>query len=172
MHTHFPYQANGWADDVQIWCVARDPLVKSFTQVRDGMHLHVRTCTALFHILRTVWMIVLKFGVWPGTHSMSLTQVRCGTHLHVHTCTPLSHDGTFVVARSSPIKAPYWYVTVLFAYMCTLSGQSCQQIGPTMSSSLSLPPLGLFRLSVLFRYVVGIYGRTRLLAACHRLQGR
>ena len=31
----------------QILRVARDPLDKSFTQVRGGVHLHVRTCTPL-----------------------------------------------------------------------------------------------------------------------------
>ena len=40
----FLYLANGWADYIQIWCVARDPLDNSFTQVRDGMqargHMH------------------------------------------------------------------------------------------------------------------------------------
>ena len=108
VHTPFPYLANGWADCGHFF-VARDPINKSFTQVRDGMHLHVRTCSPLFHISRTVWRIVLKFVVWLGAHSTSLTQVRCGAHLHVHTCTPLLHDGAFAVARSSPIKAPYRY---------------------------------------------------------------
>ena len=69
--------------------------------------MHLRTCTPLFHISRTAWRIVFKFGVWLGTHSVSLAQVRCGTHLHVRTCTTLSHDGAFAVARSSAIKALY-----------------------------------------------------------------
>ena len=38
-----------------------------------------------------------------------------GANLHVRTCTPLSHDGAFAVARSSPIKAPYWYFSRLFS---------------------------------------------------------
>ena len=33
VHTRFPDLANGWADCVQIWCVARDPLDKCFTHV-------------------------------------------------------------------------------------------------------------------------------------------
>ena len=86
--------------------MARDPLDKSFTQVSDGVHLHVRTWTLIFNISQTAWRIVFKFGVWLGTHSVSLTQVRYGTHLHVRTCIPLSHDGAFAVARSSPIKKP------------------------------------------------------------------
>ena len=43
-HIPFPYLANGWADWVQILCVAMDPLDKSFTQVRwdifARLHLH------------------------------------------------------------------------------------------------------------------------------------
>ena len=53
VHTPFPYLANDWADYVQIWYVARGPLDKRFTQGRDGMHLHLRTCTPLFHTSRT-----------------------------------------------------------------------------------------------------------------------
>ena len=45
MHTPLPYLANGWADCVQTWCVASDPLDERLTQVRCGVHLHVRTCT-------------------------------------------------------------------------------------------------------------------------------
>ena len=52
-----------------------------------GVYLHLRTRTSLFHILQTAERIMFKFGVWLGTHSMSLTHVRCGTHLHVRTCT-------------------------------------------------------------------------------------
>ena len=45
VHTSLPYLANGWADCVQTWCVASDPLDERLTQVRCGVHLHVRTCT-------------------------------------------------------------------------------------------------------------------------------
>ena len=45
VHTPLPYLANGWADCVQTWCVANDPLDERLTQVRCGVHLHVRTCT-------------------------------------------------------------------------------------------------------------------------------
>ena len=93
-HAHvnapFCYLANSWTDCVHILYVAspRDPLDKSFAQVRGGVHLYVRTCTPLFHISRKAWRIVLKFGARLGTHSMSLAQVRYGAHLHVSTCKP------------------------------------------------------------------------------------
>ena len=45
LHTPLPYHANGWADCVQTWYVANDPLDERLTQVRCGVHLHVRTCT-------------------------------------------------------------------------------------------------------------------------------
>ena len=45
VRTPLPYLANGWADCVQTWCVANDPLDERLTQVRCGVHLHVRTCT-------------------------------------------------------------------------------------------------------------------------------
>ena len=45
VHTPLPYLANGWADCVQTWCVANVPLDERLTQVRCGVHLHVRTCT-------------------------------------------------------------------------------------------------------------------------------
>ena len=49
VHTPFADLANGWADCVQIWFVARDPLDKGFAQVRGDVHLHVRTCRCLSH---------------------------------------------------------------------------------------------------------------------------
>ena len=80
----------------------------SVTQVRDGMHLHVRTCTPLFHISRTVRRIVLKFGMWLGTRLVSHeSNVGPICTCVVRTCTPLPHVGAFEVARSSLIKAPY-----------------------------------------------------------------
>ena len=45
VHTPLPHLANGWADCVQTWFVANDPLDERLTQVRCGVHLHVRTCT-------------------------------------------------------------------------------------------------------------------------------
>ena len=49
VHTRFSYLANGWANCVQTWCVASDPLDERLTQVRCGVHLHVRTCTPPSH---------------------------------------------------------------------------------------------------------------------------
>ena len=68
VHTPFPYLANGWVDCVQILCMARDPFDKTFTQVRGGLHLHVRMCTPLFHTSQMAGRIAFKFGVWLGTH--------------------------------------------------------------------------------------------------------
>ena len=43
-HIPFPDLANGLAVYcIQIWCVARDPLDRSFTQVRGEVQLHVHT---------------------------------------------------------------------------------------------------------------------------------
>ena len=44
---------DGWPDCVQIWCVFINQLAITFAQVRGGVHLHVRTCTPLFHTLQT-----------------------------------------------------------------------------------------------------------------------
>ena len=66
VNTTVSYLANGWADWVQIWCVARDPLDKITTHVRGEVQLHVRTCTPLFRFSQTVGRIVFKFGVWRG----------------------------------------------------------------------------------------------------------
>ena len=49
VHTRLPHLANGWADCVRTWCAASDPLDERLTQVRCGVHLHVRTCTPLSH---------------------------------------------------------------------------------------------------------------------------
>ena len=68
VNTPFRYLAKSLADCVKILYVARDPLDKSFAEVRGGVHLHLRTCTPLFHILQTTGRIVFKFGVWLGTH--------------------------------------------------------------------------------------------------------
>ena len=45
MGTPLPCLSNGWADCVPSFVCGRDPLDKSFTQVRGEVHLHVRTCT-------------------------------------------------------------------------------------------------------------------------------
>ena len=69
VHTPFPDLANGWADCVQIWFVARDPIDKSFTPVRVGVHLKVRTCIPVFHSSQTAERIAFELGVWLlGTH--------------------------------------------------------------------------------------------------------
>ena len=68
-----------------------------FLYVRDGMHLHMRTCTPLFHISRTAWSIVLKIVVWLGTHSVSLTEPDVGP---VCTCVRAHPFRTMVPSRS------------------------------------------------------------------------
>ena len=114
MHTPFPYLANGWADCVKVLCVARDPLDKRFIQVRDVMHLHVRTCRHFYISRKRLGGLCLNLmcGYWLGTHSVSLFQMwgqSARARAHVHT---LPHNGAFAVARSTPIKAPYWlYMT-------------------------------------------------------------
>ena len=45
-----------------------DQVAITFAQVRGGVHLHVRTCTPLFHILETAGRIAFKFCVWLGAH--------------------------------------------------------------------------------------------------------
>ena len=45
-------------------------LAITFAQVKGGVHLHVRTCTSLFHILQTAGRIAFKFFVWIGTHQI------------------------------------------------------------------------------------------------------
>ena len=119
MHTRFPDLANGWADCVQIWCVARDPLDKCFTHVWGGVHLHVRlgwSASARAHVhtplpyLANGWAdCVQTWCVANDPLDERLTQVRCRVHLHVRTCTPPSNDGASSPARPSPIKASYWY---------------------------------------------------------------
>ena len=57
-----------WPDCVQIWCVLKDQLAITSTQVGGGVNLHVRTCTPVFHIWQTAGRIAFKFCVWQGTH--------------------------------------------------------------------------------------------------------
>ena len=59
---------DGWPDCVQIWCVLKDQLPITFTQVGGEVHLYVRSCTPLFHILQTTGRIAFKFCVWLGIH--------------------------------------------------------------------------------------------------------
>ena len=68
VHTPFLYLGNGWDDCVQTLCVAWDQLDMCLTQVRDGVHMHVRTCIPRFYISGTAVQIVLKLGVQVGTH--------------------------------------------------------------------------------------------------------
>ena len=49
-------------------CVFRDQLAHAFAQVRGEVHLHVRTCTPLFHISQTAGRIAFKFCVWLVIH--------------------------------------------------------------------------------------------------------
>ena len=65
----FPYLGNSWTDCAEIWYVVRDPLAKRFTEVDDGIQLHVRACAPLFLILGTAGRIALKFCVWFGNNS-------------------------------------------------------------------------------------------------------
>ena len=66
MHLHvrtpFLYLENDWTDCAEIWDVLRDQ-TRQFTQITDGVHLHVRTCVPLFRISRTAGRIALKFGM-------------------------------------------------------------------------------------------------------------
>ena len=65
--THpFSYFGNGWTDFDEIWCVIRDRLVKRFTHVMDGVHLHKHARIPLFRISGTAERIVLKFGMRLG----------------------------------------------------------------------------------------------------------
>ena len=83
-----PYKRLGGLLKSGVWLLARDPLGKSFTQVRDGMHLHVRTCTTLFHISRTVWRFGLKFSVLarnPFDQSYTSQMWVAPARAHVHT---------------------------------------------------------------------------------------
>ena len=61
--THMVMFAGFACFSIQIWCVLRDQLAITFTQVRGGVNLHVRTCAPLFHILQTAGRIAFKFCV-------------------------------------------------------------------------------------------------------------
>ena len=64
----------------------------SFTQVRIGVHLHVRTYP-FSHIFQTAGRIVLKFVVrLRDPLDKSFTQIREDVQLQVRTCTPLFHS--------------------------------------------------------------------------------
>ena len=57
------YLVNGWTDCAEILYVVRDPLAKRFTEIDDGVQLHVHMCAHLFRISGTAGRIVLKLGV-------------------------------------------------------------------------------------------------------------
>ena len=46
----FPYLENSWTNCAEIRYVVGNPLARRFTEVEDGVQLHVCTCTPLFHI--------------------------------------------------------------------------------------------------------------------------
>ena len=47
----------------------RDQLSITFTQIRDGVHPNVRTCTPLYHVSQTAGGLRSKFGLWLGIYS-------------------------------------------------------------------------------------------------------
>ena len=96
MHTRFPYFANGWADCVQIWCVAGDPLDRCFRHVWGGVHLRVRTCTPLFQISQTAGRIAFKFCVWLGAQYIRALHKSgwvASARAHVHSRFPYFANG-------------------------------------------------------------------------------
>ena len=69
MLTSVLYLGNGWRDNAEIWRVVRDPLDMSFTLLRGGVHLHVRTCAPPpFRISGTAGRIALKLGMLLDTN--------------------------------------------------------------------------------------------------------
>ena len=81
------------ADNDQIWCVFRDQAAMHITQVRGGMHLHVRACARAdvppFPYLGNgwtncaeIWLVVRAPLAW------SFTKVNGGVQVHVRTCAP------------------------------------------------------------------------------------
>ena len=56
----------------------RDQPSITFTQIRGGVHLNVRTCTHLYHVSQTAGWIAFKVGLWLGIYSTCLTQIRRG----------------------------------------------------------------------------------------------
>ena len=77
----FPYLGNGWTDCAKIWHVARDQLARLFTEVDDGVQLHVRTCATLFRISGTAGRIALKFGVWLWDQQQCVLYVLRAKHI-------------------------------------------------------------------------------------------
>ena len=53
-----------WTDCAEIWYVVTDPLGRRFTELYNGVQLHVHTCASFFRISGTAGGIALKFGVW------------------------------------------------------------------------------------------------------------
>ena len=62
----FPYFANGRSDCAEFRYVVTDSLPRLFTQVDDGVQMHVLTYPPLYRISGTAGRIVLKLGVWLG----------------------------------------------------------------------------------------------------------
>ena len=63
VHTPFLLFGNGWTHRAEISDVARDLLAMRFAQVMEGVRLHVRTCTPVFHISEINGRIVVKLRV-------------------------------------------------------------------------------------------------------------
>ena len=73
MHTPFPDLANGWADCVQIWFVARDPFDRALQKSEVG-----RICTcARAHLIHT--MVPPR----PLVHRRSRRHTGCSVFIHV-----------------------------------------------------------------------------------------
>ena len=60
----FPYLGNGWTDCAEMWYVVRYLLARRFTEVDDGIQLHVRTYASIFRISGTAARIALKLRMW------------------------------------------------------------------------------------------------------------
>ena len=67
LRTPFLHLENGWArrwvDCAENWYVVRDPFARRFTEVNDGVQVHVR-CALPSPVPGTSGQIALKFGVW------------------------------------------------------------------------------------------------------------
>ena len=91
-HLVFEMSQTGGADRVQILCVNREPLDKSFTHVWGEVHLHVRTCTPCFPDLANGWTNCVQIlCVIRDPLDNCFPHVWGEVHLHVRTCTPLFH---------------------------------------------------------------------------------
>ena len=100
VHTRFPDLANGCTDCVQIWCAASDPLDERLTQVRCGVHLHVRTCTPLSHdgASSPARPSPIKASYWLLFSMSNQTSVTVGS-----TCYPAPPTSPAPPTTSSPL---------------------------------------------------------------------